>query len=258
MKKLWKIILFIVLLIINIYLVIELFNSADSSELLNRIISYGPTLFFSITYTYHSFDTLYSLFNILWVSFINPTVNWSLEYEYDVENVSRNFFSEIQDELINNFKGTKTLSINDRIMQIEIDDFLKVDFFVTENQTILKGKYKNTITIKTNATVSYRYSINNIFEKYELVLGVLNNMKDRSQNSVYSLKIKFDKYNPFIAVIPKLININNQLNYKMNYQINETDFSVSNNTIEIISHSLKEIEKYSKKYIAISNDKLFD
>lgn len=258
MKKIWRVIFLIMLFLINIYLLIDLAVSFNTSRFINSLVSYVPTLLFTVTYVYENIDIVFEKYNIALVRFLNPTVDWSLEYRYSTKEIPEDFFRNIQNSLIDSFSDVKTKNITHINMQIELDNFSNIEFSIKDTKSVLDQDSRYEVFIKTNAKISYRDSLNNIFNNYEKVINIVRDMIGFTKNPVYILKVKFEEHNPFVKVIPKVINNKNNFSYKINYEINKTKFSSYNNTLEIVTPELTNIQKLSKKYIALSNDKLFN
>lgn len=258
MGKKTKIVTIPILIIINFYLLFSLFKSASIFETVDNLISYVPTFLFTLTFLYQNIDALFERFNIFLAYVANPTVNWSLEYKYDTRELPETFLNELQNNLISSFSNSRTINFNQHNMRLEIGDFYNVEFSILDSKTIMDQESRYRVVVKTSAKISYRDSLSNIFNDYDKVINIVKNMDGKEKNSIYILKVKFDEHHPFIKILPKIINNRHKFNYKIDYEINETLFSAYNNTLEIANTKLPEIQKLSKKYIALSNDKLFN
>lgn len=258
MKKIAKTFYFLILLWINLYLLMDLIASLKTPNFFNSLIAYAPTLLFTFQSAYQYIDKIFEYINISLVYIANPTVDWALEYRYDTKKIPEDFLRQVQNKVIDSFSNVKTNSFSHTNMQLELDNFFKIDFSILDNKTILDNNSRYKVIVKTNATVSYRESLKNIFNSYEKVINVVKNMDGITINPIYILKIKFTDYSPFVKVIPKILNNKQEFDYKIDYDIEGIKFSAYNNTLEIISPVFSEIQNLSKKYIALSNDKIFN
>lgn len=174
----------------------------------------------------------------------NPGVHWSCSYLYYLEkNINFNDISrKYVDELRNSGYHIKNINNSECRLSFTIDDSDINIYYESESM----------IKIEFGSNISYRESIEIFENQFYTYKRPLENLTANTNEKIYTINLKFKKYNPFYSLY-----IKNYADIKVNifvlrYNINNLDIEISDKEMVIRSDDEKSIQKALKNYLIVS------
>ena len=210
--------------------------------------------YFVASFTYANFSVVYSFVRRALVYVVNPSVSWKITTVFKVEDFDDDLNGNIFNDLNEKYENFKFPSYyNKELTKYSLD--VNGNAFIISFEEVFES-YE--IRIISEYKTSYRNSIKELYNTYFEVVDIIQPNFNHPKNVSYLLTIKMEDYNPFYKIYINNLDKIDKLDFSMKYQIGKSDISVRSNKISIASSSISEIKEISQKYIAISNDRLFN
>ena len=201
------------------------------------------------TYTYNSFSSIFVWVNQRKMEMFNPTVHWSMQFEFFSKEFESNIFNELFDKIYEMGKDVKIVAKDEKQLFLRIDQ-INIEIFVDNEE----DAYLYTVYFISD--ISYRDSLKNFYVIYEEYLNIIKTNIHKPYEEQYILKLKFKEHNPFYKVYLKRIDKPSNMEFSMRFNDESNEYVIRKNEMQVISKSLVNIKDVSSKYIAVSNKNL--
>ncbi|MGX7108317.1 hypothetical protein [Facklamia miroungae] len=263
MRKIMKNIFLLLLVLILIYYFIGesllFFNNFSQFTLPDILINFtelASLVFLIFNFVYKNINTIFEKVERLKMYLLNPTVDWDIQTIYHIDELDENFINKVFEKLSNEYDTFKMPdSYLENLSKYYIDIENNRYTLSIENMPISDLL---EIRFMQNYRISYRESYKNLHYEYSKIEQDIRMVFSNTKSIKFLLTIKFDELNPFYKITLKTYNKLTKFTFNMKYTIEGCDVRVKNNEMTISSDCLKKVEDISKKYIALSNNSLFN
>lgn len=257
-ERLKKILIFVLVVcswILFLFLVFDYFqefNTYSSTTKVTNALELISYLFFITSFSYSNVNWFYTNWKKVIVFIANPSVVWKITTIYTVTELDNDFTKNIFLDLSDKYIDLKfPNSYNSNLSRYEIT--------INNEKYILSVEKPDNYEIRviSEYRISYRKSLKNLYDTYSEIEEIIRMNFIHPRELSYILTVQMDNYNPFYKVYLSHFEKIGKFNFSMNYDIDEAEITVQNNKISIYSSSLSSIKNISNKYVAISNNNLF-
>lgn len=224
-----------------IYLIYMFMNNNIYQFLLAAI----PAIFLIFKIYYDKSKYMFILCRKIYAWWKNPGMHWSCSYVYilddqiDFRKISKKYIDKLRAEMYD---------------VKEIEDYAdKLSFLINDSRLNIYYEIgAQEIKVEYSSNISYKESIKVFKDDFLIYKQILENLTANTNENLYSLKLKFNKYNPFYSLYIKNyadIEINQ---FHLNYATKNLTIEISEKVMVIHSHNEKSITEALENYLIVS------
>lgn len=219
-------------------------------DIFNDIIAIFGLIVIYIQFLYHNVDQLFVIWNNFKAIIANPGIQWRMSANLEFSDISTDVLKKIFAEIISLNNAPSSIKKKPKLKSKSATRLIfTLDFHVIE--IVLLNNRR--IQVSTTSNTNYRQSKKVIESLFGYIVKSTKQATALScQGESFTLTIGFTEHNPFYGIYVKQLENIPSTEFLLRYTINDTEFVVTNDTIEAHTHDYESIRKVASKYLILS------